>query len=270
MDGCRGRACLLAVAAALLFFSEVRGLTGVNQSCVSGNFNGLRRKFAARYAQQLQFPDRTPCNLSPAEAKAICRCPSDQTAGAGSEHLDSIRNRSGCPIWKLVTRWGDGVYRFQKRARRGFCETTGAWGSSYKDLYGGLLCMMLVLMKENIIFPGVVLLDYGSGCGHGLTFMAECRGVQGFGVDIISENVQWSQRHSLGAYCTGNGTAFLPENSFDVVFSFATLTLLMKTSNDTRACVFLRDFVRVVRPKGTVYVGWLTEPPVREASSAAA
>lgn len=82
-------------------------------------------------------------------------------------------------------------------------------------------CITVAVAKHLNMLPNHVVLDWGSGCGHKLTWLKQLFGVDGIGIDIVKGNVEWAQRFSAGKFChaDGNDLSWFPEAYVDFVIS---------------------------------------------------
>jgi len=107
--------------------------------------------------------------------------------------------------------------------------------------------------------PGDVVLDWGSGCGHGLAWIAAEVSILGIAVDLLPVNTAWALQHTpvVAAMASGDYThafAALPDASVDHVISNAVVLNL----RPDHQCRLLREQVlRVLRPGGTAWFGYL-------------
>lgn len=115
-------------------------------------------------------------------------------------------------------------------------------------------CILVVVLERLRLAPGSVLLDWGSGCGHKLSWASHLYGLRGLGIDIVADNVQWARNHSLGSYCEVDGrfVSWLPQDYFDGVISYAALCHLQPEDQ----CQVVTELVEKVRPGGRLWFGW--------------
>merc|ERR1712226_743361 len=101
-----------------------------------------------------------------------------------------------------------------------------------------------------------MVLDWGAGCGHKLTWAARLYDIKGLGIDIVSDSVDWARQHSIGKYChlDGRYVDWLPDDFFDSVISYAALMHLV--SDDQ--CEVVVELVGKVRIGGKLWFGWNT------------
>lgn len=115
-------------------------------------------------------------------------------------------------------------------------------------------CILTVILERLRLPPGAMVLDWGTGCGHKLTWAAQLYDIDGLGVDIVADSIQWAQAHSIGRYCEVDGRflGWLPDDYFDAVISYAALMHL--EPNDQ--CNVVAELVGKVRVGGQLWFGW--------------
>ena len=71
----------------------------------------------------------------------------------------------------------------------------------------------------------------------------------------MQESVDWAKKHSLGKFCAVDGKtmSWIPTGTFDAVISMAALYHLAVEDE----CPTLKEMVRVTKPGGNVFVGWM-------------
>merc|ERR1719329_366065 len=78
------------------------------------------------------------------------------------------------------------------------CETPGAeWK---KDLGIFHKCILIVILERLHLPPRARVLDWGTGCGHKLTWAQQLYDIDGLGLELVEENVRWARQHSTGKY----------------------------------------------------------------------
>lgn len=132
------------------------------------------------------------------------------------------------------------------------CESTNAEWKHDLAIYHK--CIIVVILERLQLAPGETVLDWGSGCGHKLTWAAQLFGADGLGIDNVAESVAWAQDHSIGRYCKTDGRflSWLPDNLFDVVISYAALLHLAPADQ----CDIVTELVGKVRIGGRLWFGW--------------
>mmetsp|Transcript_29473 Transcript_29473/g.75521 ORF Transcript_29473/g.75521 Transcript_29473/m.75521 type:complete len:173 (-) Transcript_29473:170-688(-) len=103
--------------------------------------------------------------------------------------------------------------------------------------------------------PGQTVLDWGSGCGHMLSWFKMLFDVDGFGVEYTEAASTWSSKYSLGHTCRtdGRNLSFIPDAMFDHVVSEASLLHL---ASYEELCSTVGQLVRKLRPGGSAFFGW--------------
>mmetsp|Transcript_33495 Transcript_33495/g.78307 ORF Transcript_33495/g.78307 Transcript_33495/m.78307 type:complete len:538 (-) Transcript_33495:21-1634(-) len=134
------------------------------------------------------------------------------------------------------------------------CESaTAEWAQDNADLHK---CVLVTALERLRLQPGARVLDWGSGCGHKLSWATQMYAIEGLGIDLVGESVDWARKHSLGKYChvDGRHLSWLPRDYFDVVISFAALKHLPAEQQ----CEVMMELVTHVRPGGEMWFGWNT------------
>lgn len=125
-------------------------------------------------------------------------------------------------------------------------------------------CILVVILERLQLAPGAAVLDWGTGCGHKLTWASTLYDIHGLGVDIVADNIAWAQNHSIGKYCQLDGryVEWLPDDFFDAVLSYAALTHLEPRDQ----CAVIVELVGKMRLGGRLWFGWnapnIAEPEV--------
>lgn len=146
----------------------------------------------------------------------------------------------------------DGPLKYERRVLAGGCHSTrGLWGTSWEDSHK---CVMLVVAERLGFRPGELLLEWGSGCGHAMSWAKMFFDVDGLGVDSSVGAVTWAQRFSAGRFCAidGRELAWIPNNLFDYVFSYASLRHIPQPEQ----CKVGLQLVQKLRPGGKAFFGW--------------
>ena len=103
---------------------------------------------------------------------------------------------------------------------------------------------------------GDVVFDWGAGCGHMLGWLERTFGVMSTGHEYHAALHEYAYRHTHAAkLCSGDGKtlAHLPDAYVDHIVSNAALYHLAPKD---QCKIMLGDFLRILRPGGTVWIGW--------------
>eukprot|EP00931_Biecheleriopsis_adriatica_P103453 TRINITY_DN78286_c0_g1_i1.p1 TRINITY_DN78286_c0_g1~~TRINITY_DN78286_c0_g1_i1.p1 ORF type:complete len:508 (+),score=109.51 TRINITY_DN78286_c0_g1_i1:104-1627(+) len=147
---------------------------------------------------------------------------------------------------------GRDMEKYKHRTAGGGCQSErGLWGTSWQD---SQKCVVLVVAELLGFRPGQLLLDWGSGCGHTLSWAKAYYDVDGLGIEATASAVTWASHFSLGKHCAidGRKMGWIPDGMFDHVFSYAALTHLEVQEQ----CQVARQLVRKLRPGGKAFLGW--------------
>ncbi|KAJ9471366.1 methyltransferase [Diplonema papillatum] len=146
----------------------------------------------------------------------------------------------------------------QKYDRRaGNCNGKGLWSAvSREDHYKIMkrMAKLLDIKRNDVIF------DWGSGCGHKLMWFNKEWNTSGLGVDLSYKSLMyaWENTTAANKFCYGDGSVldWIPDNTFDAVFSFGAI---FHVYNQDIMCRSYREMVRIAKKGGKVYNGWSAE-----------
>ncbi|CAE6913154.1 NMT3 [Symbiodinium natans] len=139
----------------------------------------------------------------------------------------------------------------RKQSGLGCEEPASEWRVDLRPLHK---CVFVVIMERLRLPPGSLVLDWGAGCGHKLTWAAQLYDLRGVGIDIVPENIRWAQEHSVGHFCQMDGRflTWIPDDTFDALISYAAL---MHLESDDQ-CDTVVTLVEKVRIGGRLWFGW--------------
>ena len=142
--------------------------------------------------------------------------------------------------------------KYDRRAHN--CASNGIWNRVTQKDHHRILQHMADLGH---VKDGSFVLDWGSGCGHSLEWLSKEHGTYGLGIDVSNKTIAYARANTTktNMHCVADGTRleWLPSNAFDHVISFGSI---YHVYNRTLFCHVIRQLVRVVKAKGTVYNGW--------------
>lgn len=142
--------------------------------------------------------------------------------------------------------------KYKHRVAEGGCQSErGLWGSNLLDSHK---CVLMVVAELLRFRPGELLLEWGSGCGHMLSWAKAYFDVNGLGIEATAPAVGWASRFGLGRHCAADGRYldWIPNGIFDNVFSYASLTHLEAQEQ----CLVVRQLLQKLRPGGRAFLGW--------------
>lgn len=179
---------------------------------------------------------------TPADRKdflASLRCPDPATANISTETEPELAQK----VRKYSERAADPARQCQ--------SSRGMWREPMSDVHK---CVLITVGHLLNFRPGQLMLDWGSGCGHKLTWAKLLFDVDGVGLDLEQGAVAWAKRHSIGTYCAGDGRdlRWVPDGAFDYVFSYAALYHLPKLDQ----CRTGISLIYKLRVGGKAYFGW--------------
>ena len=183
-------------------------------------------------------------------------------AGDDSAAVVQVRDRSqGYRGYKSVPMRELPQYtKYAKRAASCGDDTGGGGAWVAPDGLQG--CVANTVAELGRYKAGDVVLDFGSGCGFKATYWSAMWGVAVLGVDVTGALVEWANRHAGGLFCRVPPVGqqqrqrilpWLPDNSVSHVHSFAAMYYVQPVS---RQCDLVQDMLRVVKPGGSLYLGW--------------
>ncbi|CAK8993765.1 Kynurenine 3-monooxygenase (Kynurenine 3-hydroxylase) [Durusdinium trenchii] len=211
-----------------------------------------------RYVPRVHAEDSGFCGLVYTDDQLVRRCRSlrqnaNVLARVGST-LDSLE-RIQCPAFeelKVEEGLGRKIQKYQDRANQLQCQDSrGMWHEAMSDIHK---CVLITVGHWLRFRPGELVLDWGSGCGHKLSWAKMLFDVEGVGVEIQEPAVRWAQSHSAGMFCHGDGRnlSWLPELTFDHVISYASIYHLEKHDQ----CSVGIQLVRKLKIGGRAFLGW--------------
>lgn len=107
---------------------------------------------------------------------------------------------------------------------------------------------------------GELILDWGAGCAHGLAHIIEKHKVLAFAADALSKNMDWALQRLPILMATAY-TDFvqlfrmMEEGALDHIMTNSVLMYLKRRHQ----CDFLQEAIRVLRPGGTLWLGYNVE-----------
>lgn len=163
-------------------------------------------------------------------------------------HFQTLR----CPPRRAAGGVGEDMQKYEDRVAAGGCQSDkGVWGAALEDSHK---CVLVVVAELLGFKPGELLLDWGSGCGHAMTWAKMFFDVDGLGLEATPAAARWADRFSAGRHCAIDGRylEWIPDGLFDYVLSYA--ALLHLTTEEQ--CAVALQLVRKLRPAGRAFFGW--------------
>lgn len=189
-----------------------------------------------------------PTPRQPEELLKQIQCPTEaQEAEFFASWPEDWRQRSETALQKYANRSSG-----RRQVLGSGCEEPSSeWREDLRPLHK---CVLVVVLERLQLAPGSLVLDWGTGCGHKLTWAAQLYDIFGVGLDLVEGNVKWAREHSMGLFCQVDGryVDWLPESTFDAVISYAALCHLHPEDQ----CAVVRKLVGKVVPGGQLWFGW--------------
>eukprot|EP00929_Paragymnodinium_shiwhaense_P078817 TRINITY_DN40889_c0_g1_i1.p1 TRINITY_DN40889_c0_g1~~TRINITY_DN40889_c0_g1_i1.p1 ORF type:complete len:478 (+),score=50.39 TRINITY_DN40889_c0_g1_i1:114-1547(+) len=208
-------------------------------------------------------PPLAPLNETPASDSSSSSAPPPWLWDSDLRLRRSRFSRLRCPkpeaSLATVTDLQD-MQKYEERVADGGCQSgRGVWGKAFEN---NGKCVLMVVAERLGFQPGQLLLDWGSGCGHALTWAKMFFDVDGLGLEATSGAADWAAKFAAGLSCKGDGRqlTWVPDGLFDYVFTYAALLHLSEEDQ----CSVAVQLVRKLRPGGRAFFGWnrahLTSP----------
>jgi len=132
------------------------------------------------------------------------------------------------------------------------CQNSrGMWREPMSDIHKCILIHIGTILDFR---PGQLVLDWGSGCGHKLSWAKALFDVDGIGLDVEGGAVAWARQHSAGLFCHADGRHldWLPDDTFDHVISYAAIYHLAQSDQ----CHTGIRLLKKLRVRGKAWFGW--------------
>mmetsp|Transcript_6066 Transcript_6066/g.11077 ORF Transcript_6066/g.11077 Transcript_6066/m.11077 type:complete len:440 (-) Transcript_6066:63-1382(-) len=208
-----------------------------------------------RFVPRVHAEDSGLCGMVYTDNQLVRRCRAMRrnvgTAERSSRAIEDIQ----CPETSdlsVEADLGRKIAKYNNRANQLQCQDSrGMWNEAMSDVHK---CVLITVSHWLGFRPGQLVLDWGSGCGHKLSWAKMLFDVDGMGVEIQETAVLWAQRHSAGKFCHGDGRnlSWIPEDTFDYVISYASIYHL--TTPDQ--CSVGIQLVRKLKIGGKAFLGW--------------
>lgn len=222
--------------------------------CGNGKVN--RDEMFNKYVPRVHPESTGRCGMVYDDQTLVYKCRSRRpfvSVPQRKDTLDSIK----CPGANDIALESDLAERLSKYGHRASdpsnsCQSSkGMWREPMSDVHK---CVLVTIGNLLDFRPGHLILDWGSGCGHKLTWAKALFDADGVGVDVEGGAVNWASRHSSGVFCHADGRklGWLPDGSFDRVISYAALYHLSPIDQCTTAI----QLVQKLRVGGRAWFGW--------------
>eukprot|EP00929_Paragymnodinium_shiwhaense_P096721 TRINITY_DN58414_c0_g1_i2.p1 TRINITY_DN58414_c0_g1~~TRINITY_DN58414_c0_g1_i2.p1 ORF type:complete len:446 (+),score=78.68 TRINITY_DN58414_c0_g1_i2:102-1439(+) len=214
---------------------------------------------ANKFVPRVHHQDSGICGVTVDDAQLVRRCRSRRKTkvdrlALGARLSDHVIAPVRCPDddIDLGADLSQKLRKYSERADMLQCQSRqGMWRQEMNDMHKCVLISVGQLMDFR---PGQLVLDWGSGCGHKLSWAKMFFDVDGLGVELVDSAVAWAKEHSLGHFCQADGRnlSWVPDGVFDHVFSYAAIYHL---PNDEQCSVGIQ-LVQKLRIGGKAFIGW--------------
>lgn len=225
----------------------------------------LQKNLLDHYVPKAHPENSGACGLVYTDAQLVRRCRSRRywkrdaypvESGAIEEDRSrEVLNKITCPdstAIDLDEELSRKLKKYSDRARALQCQSgAGMWRRQMGEVHK---CVLISIAHLLDFRPGNLVLDWGSGCGHKLSWAKQLFDVDGLGVDVEGDAVAWARDHSVGAFCHADGRdlTWIPDGIFDKVISYAAIYHLSREDQ----CSTGIQLVRKLRIGGRAWLGW--------------
>eukprot|EP00929_Paragymnodinium_shiwhaense_P087128 TRINITY_DN47416_c0_g1_i1.p1 TRINITY_DN47416_c0_g1~~TRINITY_DN47416_c0_g1_i1.p1 ORF type:complete len:463 (-),score=56.26 TRINITY_DN47416_c0_g1_i1:49-1437(-) len=220
------------------------------------------RSMTNTFVPRVHAEDGEKCGMVYTDDMLVRRCRSRKMEWQPLAAQDDALERIRCPDYAGMSsmepelafklrKYGDRAAEPSKQCQ----SSRGMWREAMSDVHK---CVLITVGHHLGFRPGQRMLDWGSGCGHKLTWAKQLFDIDGVGLDVEGGAVAWAQRHSAGTFCHADGRdlSWLPDLTFDYVFSYAALYHLPKLDQ----CRTGKQLISKLRVGGKAYFGWNQDP----------
>jgi len=180
---------------------------------------------------------------------------------SSTRYLKNKKNKAFSALSKIVCPQtvsrdsGVDLNSYEQRTASGACRTNrGLWAGNVMCAEMSKLLAVGVLMGYQ---AGEHVFDWGAGCGHMISWLEQSFSMQTSGHEYTASAATYAKEHTnAGSLCSGDGSTLphVPDNSLDHIVSNAAVYHL----SAAQQCGLVRDeFMRILRPGGTVWLGWM-------------
>lgn len=224
----------------------------------------LQKNLLNHFVPKAHPEDTGNCGLVFTDTQLIRRCRSRRywkytyPAESGATLEDKSRKdlkKITCPdssAINLGTELSKKLEKYSERALSLQCQSgAGMWRREMSEIHKCVLISVAHLLDFR---PGNLVFDWGSGCGHKISWAKQLFDVDGFGVDVEGAAVAWAREHSVGSFCHADGRdlTWVPNGMFDKVISYAAIYHLSKEDQ----CSTGIQLVQKLRIGGKAWFGW--------------
>ncbi|CAJ1399833.1 unnamed protein product [Effrenium voratum] len=212
-------------------------------------------KLFNRFVPRVHAEDSGLCGLVYTDDQLVRRCRSMRKNANVPDRITDALDHIQCPTFgdMLVDqKLGNKIRKYEMRANQLQCQDSrGMWHEAMSDVHK---CVLITVAHWLRFRPKELVLDWGSGCGHKLSWAKMLFDVDGLGVEIQEPAARWAQRHSAGKFCHGDGRnlSWVPEDTFDHVISYASIYHLEREEQ----CSVGIQLVRKLKVGGRAFLGW--------------
>eukprot|EP00927_Polykrikos_kofoidii_P010361 TRINITY_DN14374_c0_g2_i1.p1 TRINITY_DN14374_c0_g2~~TRINITY_DN14374_c0_g2_i1.p1 ORF type:complete len:471 (+),score=53.19 TRINITY_DN14374_c0_g2_i1:91-1413(+) len=210
------------------------------------------------------------CGVRYKDDQLVRRCRKRREWNSIGRNLPSRQHRaakmqtleSSCPGWApfgadlLLGNEQFKLTKYVERADHGQCASPqGMWRQPMSNEHK---CVLVTIGELLGFQPGELMLDWGSGCGHTISWAKALFDVDGFGIDVVGGAVHWAKQFSAGSFCESDGRdlTFLPDEFFDIVFTFASIYHVQPKEDQ---CMVGIQLIQKLKIGGRAFFGWNRE-----------
>lgn len=222
------------------------------QMCDQSLWDDMANKYVPRV-----HPENTGrCGMVYDDKNLVYRCKSRRPFSTTKRRNDVLHGIQ-CPTLQDISldpNMAQKLAKYETRASApaDSCQSSkGMWRQPMSDVHK---CVLITVAHLLDFRPGQLVLDWGSGCGHKLTWAKALFDVDGVGLDVEGGAVEWARQHSAGVFCQADGRRldWLPNGVFDHVISYAALYHMSKPDQ----CHTGIQLLRKLRVGGRAWFGW--------------
>ncbi|CAE7700820.1 unnamed protein product, partial [Symbiodinium microadriaticum] len=207
-----------------------------------------------RFVPRVHAEDSGMCGMVYTDDQLVRRCRAMRRNVGVPDRSSTVIDHINCPAStaSVDEELAQKIQKYSNRANQLQCQDSrGMWNEAMSDIHK---CVLITVGHWLGFRPGQLMLDWGSGCGHKLSWAKMLFDVDGLGVEIQEPAARWAQLYSAGKFCQGDGRelGWIPEDTFDYVISYASIYHLTKLDQ----CKVGIQLMRKLKIGGKAFLGW--------------